>query len=159
MAIKSRRTVGSHSIDMLLNNDIPTHSPLEQTYEQLKDYPQDIEKCIASAKSRLSTDFYIVVLTKKERLLRNVMRNYFFSRISCPTPNYDQVVYRFNISDNKLELIWVIPDKKACLYLMDNRKDVDPSQYSLLSYVLKFKDGTLFKIARSEEHTSELQSH
>ena len=146
---KKRRTVGDLSRELLLKDTNETHSPLEQTREQLKDYEENIGLCIKDGKKNFMSDFYVVVLTKKEKLMQNVLRNYFFYRLSCPTPDYDQVVYKYNIAEDKLDVLWVIPDKKTCVYFKEYTTEVDPSQWELLLYVLKFADGSLFKQAKS----------
>lgn len=103
--------------------------------------------------------FYVVVETKAEQVLDNVIRNYFYPRISCPTPNYDQVVYKYWKKDNRVEFVWVIPSRMACHYLKANKNNIDPEEHGLLDYVMRFDDGTLFKLCKilnGEEEASPL---
>ena len=156
MGGKRKKTVGEISRDLSLKNEKITHSPTEQMTEQLGGYEENIELCIKNHINRFPGDFYVIVITKKERLMENVIRNYFYGRISCPTPDYDQVVYKYHIKGIHLEFLWVVPDKKTCLYLKKNAYKVDPSQMELLSYVLKFADGSLFKLAKRLNGEKEL---
>jgi len=149
MSIDRKETVGKLSRDLLLKNDTPLHTPQEQTNEQLSEYEQNIFKCINDNKNKYSEDFFIVVLTKKEKLMQNVIRNYFFARESCPTPDYDQIVYKYHKKEDKIEFIWVIPDRQTSIYMKKNSHAIDPSQWKLLSFVLKFADGSLFKLSKA----------
>lgn len=90
--------------------------------------------------------FFIEALTKREKSLENVLRNYFIPRQSCPTPVYDQTVYRYNDAAGQVEFLWTIPDKDTCEYLVAHRGQVEEKE--LLQQVLDFKDGALFKKAK-----------
>ena len=113
-----------------------------------KDYEKNIFECVTTHKKVFFTDFYIVVLTKKERLMKNVIRNYFLARHSCPTPDYGQTVYRYNRKKDIINFMWVIPSKDSCYLLKDNALEVVPEERELLKYVLDFADGTLMKWAK-----------
>jgi len=141
-AISRKDTVGKAAVD--LQQKAPEErSVIELERAMHQDFEKNILEAVAEGKRRLSGDFYIIVLTKKERLLNNVLRNYFFFRESCPTPDYDQIVYKYHHIDERIEQIWVIPSKDTCLLLLENRQQVAPAEYELLSFVLKFADGTL----------------
>lgn len=137
-----KETVGAVSSRLLLK-DPDTVTPTEQTQEQLGDYERSIIECIDKHKRIYSTDFYVVVITKKERLMPNVLRQYFMARVSCPTPDYDQTVYKYHRSTDDLLLKWTIPSKHSCLLMLENRHRIKPEEYQLMNYVLKFKDGSL----------------
>ena len=145
---ENRDTVGKLARDLLVKRDTPTHTPIEQMREQLSEYEKNVEICLETHKKLFPGDFYVVVLTKKEKLMEKVIRNYFYGRLSCPTPNYDKCVYSYSREENKLELLWVIPDRKTAKYFRDYRHEVNPTQFELLSYVLKFADGSLFRLAK-----------
>src|SRR3990167_7176702 len=102
-----RDTVGKISTD-LLNDETPLdHSAFEQMQESLSDYEKNLVEAVESGKKTFFGDFYIVVETKKEPKMQNVIRNYFFSRQTCPTPIYDEAVYRYNAKDEAIEFLWV----------------------------------------------------
>lgn len=142
------KTVGELSQELLLKATPSSHSVSEQASEQLGEFEKNVYICLEEHKKIFDGDFFIVVLTKKEKLLENVIRNYFYGRISCPTPNYDQIVYKYSREEDSLEPLWVIPDQKTCLYFKWYTAEVNPTQFELLSNVLKFEDGTLFKLAK-----------
>jgi len=146
--VKRTKTVGELSQDLLLKATPTSHSVSEQAGEQLEDFEKNVYLCLEKHKKLFDGDFFIVVLTKKEKLLENVIRNYFYGRISCPTPNYDQIVYKYSRKEDSVEPLWVIPDKKTCKYFKEYTTEVNPTQFELLSNVLKFADGSLFKLAK-----------
>ncbi len=142
-----RETVGKIATD--LSQKAPeTRDPIEQMREQLTDYDKNIIECIESHKKQYTTDFYVIVITKKERLLQNVIRNYFTARLSCPTPEYDQVVYKYKRNEDSIDFLWVVPSKDTCQLLLANKHQVVPEEYGLLNYIIQFADGTLFALAK-----------
>ena len=143
-----KQTVGQISYDLLQKKPY-TLSPVEQMREQLTDYEREVINCAMDNRHKMpKEDFYIVVLTKKERLMPNVLRNYFFARVSCPTPDYDQAVYRYDTKDEDIEFLWVIPSKDTCELMKLNALMIHPSEKELLKYVLEFYDGTLMKTSK-----------
>lgn len=143
----SRETIGKIASD-LIQKPLETTSPIEQMREQLNDYDKNIIECVERNKITFLTDFYVVVLTKRERLMQNVFRNYFYARLSCPTPEWDQAVYRYNRRDDSIFFMWVIPSKQTCEEMVMNKHLIPPEEYKLLEYVLAFSDGTLLNIAK-----------
>ncbi len=144
---EKRETVGKLSSE-LLQKESPTHSPIELEREMHTEYEANLFSCIETGKKMYGNSFYVVVITKRERLMPNVFRNYFFSRSSCPTPDWDQTVYRYEKSCDEIEFLWVIPSKDTCEHLTLNALQVAPEERALLGFVLSFSDGTLFKLAK-----------
>lgn len=144
----TKPTVGKVATDLQQKQNENTHSAAEQMAEQLSDYDKNIFECVETAKKHYPTDFFVVVLTKKEKLLSNVIRNYFYARLTCPTPDYDQAVYFYNHTDDAIDFIWVIPSRETCHLLRDNALLVSPEERQLLTFVLEFADGTLYKLAK-----------
>lgn len=143
----NRETIGKLSSDLIIKSP-DTRSPIEQMRENLSEYESNIWQCVERYKKQFPGNFYVVVITKNERLMPNVFRNYFTARLSCPTPDYDQTVYIYRRSDESLEFLWVIPSRDASIYLKNNALYVEESERNLLKFVLEFADGTLFKLAK-----------
>lgn len=144
--MKKKDTVGKVALDLLLEN--PTyldHSAHEQMQEQLNEYEAHIIECIESAKRIYPHDFYIVVETKKEPKLNNVLRNYFIHRATCPTPTYDNVVYKYHRSDDNLEFLWVLPSRDVYRMMMSRALEIPAEERELLQFVLDDSDGTLLR--------------
>lgn len=142
-----RDTVGKIS-SALLQKEAPTRDPIELEREMHKEYEKNIFECIDAGKKQYPHDFYVVVITKQERLMQNVFRNYFFSRSTCPTPEYDQTVYKYHRANDVIEFLWVIPDRETSFIFKDNALQIVPEERWLLQCVLDFADGTLFKVAK-----------
>ena len=143
-----RATVGD--ISRRLSQKQPdSRDPIEQMRESLTEYDKNIYQTVNDALTKTTGDFYVIVITKKEPLMDNVLRNYFGWRYSCPTPDYDQAVYHYNSELDSLDFLWVIPSKDACLYLKNNALHVDTEEKKLLGFVLDFADGTLMKRAQT----------
>lgn len=145
----TKKTVGAIAAELLQKPDGPTN-PQEYQRAQEKDY---LAKLLVTAQEGLklyNSDFYIVVITKKERLMENVIRNYFFSRKTCPTPDYDQTVYKFNHGKDDIEFLWTIPAKDICFDLLENKHRITREEQDLLECVMRYAEGTLMKLAQSE---------
>lgn len=145
-----KETVGSCALKLINKSGSDVHSAIDQMREQLTDYDKNLELCVQSNKGKLEGDFYVVVITKKERLLQNVIRAYFFARISCPTPDYDQAVYKYDRATGDLRLLWIIPSQQGANMMSSNSHLVPLEQHELLSFVLRFRDGDLFELAKKE---------
>lgn len=145
---QNRETVGKLSTDLLKKGDGYLINPQEVQKEIHKEYISNLIECYEAHKKVFTGDFYIVIITKKERLLKNVLRNYFFARMTCPTTDYDQAVYRYNKKNNEIEFLWVIPSKDTCEHLKAFSVEVAPEEQELLRYVLEFYDGTLAALVK-----------
>lgn len=152
---KKRETIGKISTELQLKASGNTHSAEDQMRENLTEYDSNIYECVQRSRKEFMGDFFVVVLTKKERLMPNVIRNYFYSRLSCPTPDYDQTVYRYLKGEDMIEFMWVIPSKDTCEYLKQNALMIDPSEHELLNFVLSFYDGSLLKLCKSLNNETE----
>jgi len=146
--MSKRETVGKIAIDLKKNESDNTHSPTEQMREQLEDYDENIYECLEDGKNERFGDFFVVVITKKERIIDNVLRNYFFHRYTCPTPEWDQAVYKYHRQGDYLEFLWVIPSRDTCQYMTDNALTIDKEERDLLNFVYDFNAGTLLQKAK-----------
>jgi hypothetical protein len=144
---KNRETVGKISSDLLIKAP-DSVDPIEIERAMHGDYSKNMFECWSSARSHFGSDFFIIVITKKEPLMPNVLRNYFFARESCPTPDYDQTVYHYKKLDDELDFLWVIPSKDACLMFAEQASSIAPEEWGLLGFVLKFADGSLYRLAK-----------
>lgn len=144
----TKSTIGS-LVNEIREKDQETRDPIELQRELQKNYLDELVTCVLKDRANYDGDFYVVVLTKRERLMQEVMRNYFFSRKSCPTPDYDQALYRYNAQAEEIEYIWCIPDRETCRIFKENALRIVPEEHELLQHVLDFADGTLYRLAKS----------
>ena len=143
-----RDTVGKLSSELLQSDTHADHSAGEQMQEQLADYEKNVLERVDHGKTVYPADFYLVVIAKREKLMPNAFRLYYFHRLSCPSPDYDQTVYKYHRSDDMLEFLWVVPAKLVIKEMIAHKHELDPSVYQLLKFVIEFMDGTLDKKAR-----------
>jgi hypothetical protein len=152
-----RKNIGEISQD-LLAKEPDTNDPIELQQEmQYSSFEDEFNQAFNRASGKYASDFYIVVINQRFRLFSNVIRTYFIDRISCPTPDYDQTVYRIEKKTGKIEFLWTIPDKNSCQDLYENALMLDPEYTQLLQYVLDFYDGTLLnktKLLNKEDEQS-----
>ena len=142
-----KKTVGAHAQE-LLQKTPDSRDPREIQEGMQEDYMKELHACIDTNYPLYEETFYIVVLTKAEKLMPNVFRNYFCARKTCPTPEYDQSVFRYNKALGRIEYLWTIPGKDVCHHLRDNASQVVTDEKMLLEFVMKFFSGTLLKVAQ-----------
>lgn len=143
----TRQTAGKLASDLMLKSPDST-DPIEIQRKMQEEYMKELLDCVDAGYKKYPGNFFIVVETKNEKLLPNVFRNYFINRQTCPTPNYDQSVFRYNREAGQIEYIWTVPSRDASHHLKDNMLIVAKEERDLLNFVLKFDDGTLYKICK-----------
>lgn len=107
---------------------------------------KDHESC--ATREAIDGSFFIAAILKKEKLLENVLRNYFIPTRVCPTPTYDQTVFRYNAQKEDIEYIWTIPDRETCLTFKENITKIVPEEQALLKNILDFYSGALYRKAK-----------
>lgn len=145
--MEKKKNLGAIARDLLLK-EADQATVGEMRNAQLSEYEDNVGQCIKTHRSKFNSDFFVVVITKKEKLMPNVLRHYYLGRRSCPTPDYDQAVYKYHYEEDKIEFIWVIPSKPACIRFKNNVLMTAPEERALRDFVLDFADGTLYRIAR-----------
>lgn len=140
--MEDNKTIGAHAVE-LMQKEPETRSPIDIQREVHRDWEKHVVQALNTGMKMFPGDFYLVVETKKEQLMENVLRNYFYTRESCPTPIYDTSVFKYHRQEEMLEFLWVLPSKDTCILLRENAIKVDKSERELLNFVLDFYDGTL----------------
>lgn len=102
--------------------------------------------------------FFIEVFTRQDKIMVMTMVSTFIPRITCPTPTFNQTVYRYIRTEDVLEYIWTIPSNERCLYYLQNPIGKSEGESALIGFVHDLKDGTLEKIAQELNH-EEFQAH
>lgn len=139
-----KEAIGKIAIDLVKNED---YNPdlLEQARSMLENYDKHILAAVDDGKKQYGGNFFVVVSVKQERLLKNVIRSYFYVRQTCPHPVYDQTVYFYNARQDSIDILWVLPDKKTCQWYRDHPFDIETARRDLLMDILSFYDGSLGK--------------
>lgn len=148
MKKEQKKTIGALSQEAA-SKPLETRDPIELARQNEADYINNLLECIKTHKNLFSEPcFYIVVITKQEPILKNVFRNLFAGTLACPTPDFDQSVFRYNKSDDKLELLWALPNENDCIKYKMNALSVIAEERQLLHDILDFYDGTLLELAK-----------
>lgn len=159
-----KKTLGTISQD-LLKTDNSSINPQEIQRAQQQEYLDNLVWCVKHARKEvdcstlenhqickdrapLEGSFFVSALLKKEKLLENVLRNYFVASRTCPTPAYDQTVFRYNDSKGDIEYIWTVPDRETCLTFQENKDKIVPEERALLANILDFYSGALYDQAK-----------
>ncbi len=145
--MKKKDTVGAIA-SSLMEQKQEKISAIEQQEAMQSEYMKNLLEAVDRGYKKYSSNFFIEVQTKNEPLLPNVFRNYFIDRVSCPTPNYDQSLFRYDREKGEVEYIWTIPSRDTCHHLKNNAMEVAQEEQQLLRFVLMFDNGTLFLMCK-----------
>ena len=143
----TKQTLGSIVTD-LSQKKSDSHDPIEIQRAVYKDYMKNLTTAVDRGYKKYPGDFFIHVETKAEPLLPNTFRNYFIDKLACPTPNYDQSVFRYNREAGQIEYIWTIPDRETCHHLLEHAHEVAKEERELLGFVVKFNNGSLYRLMK-----------
>jgi len=151
MITSPKKTVGAHAVELQQKKDekinpIDLQREIHKGNTNEDSFENQVRVAVERGMKDLEGDFYIVVLFKKERLLKNIIRQYFFPRISCPTPEYDQIVYQYERKTEKLEMLWVVPDKQSTIDLPLMASYLPHEQSELVGFVRDFNSGKLDRV-------------
>ncbi len=127
------------------NPDTSTIRIMDLTREMMKDWPAYLEKAIDEGIKKLKGDFFICILLKEEKIMREVHRVYFVTRDTCPTPNYDQTVYHYIRDTQQLRYLWTIPDRDLCFEFLENAHKIEAADKDLLKMIHMFGTGQLLR--------------
>lgn len=141
---EKRETVGALSSKLLMSEP-STRDPRDVEASRQQSYIKCMLDFIEKERHKYGKDFYIEVQLRANRLMPNVFRNQFISKECCPTPTWDQTVYKYHFIPDDLEFLWTVPDKWLCKNMPNHVLEVPESEHELLKFVLDFNDGTLFK--------------
>lgn len=159
------KTIGAIASELLAKTDTKNLNPQEVQRAQEQEYLDNLIWAVKHAQKKvdcsklenhdqcktrdaLEGSFFVAAILKKEKLLENVLRNYFIPTQVCPTPTYDQTVYRYNHEKDDIEYIWTVPDRETCLTFKENVTKIVPEERALLANILDFYSGALYRKAK-----------
>lgn len=122
-----------HSNEINKNEDAKLH---EKYKEGLKKYP--------------NKDFYIYCLLRSDPMLPTSYAAVWGTRRICPTPSFDQVLFKYMKKIKALYIMWSIPNVKSCVRYMNipikELRTAEREQYE--KWVIPFYNGELEKLAK-----------
>lgn len=145
-------TIGSQLLNVA-SRQLDKMSAVDAWKAKEQDYLKNLIECAEINRKKFNGDFYILNTIKNEPIFNKylpmpVIREYFIALHDCPTPNYDQNLYKYNSKLEQIEFIWSIPDRETAQMLHANKDIVDESERGLLKFVLDYADGTLFRLMK-----------
>ncbi len=144
-----RQTVGALALELSQKEkELYVPSELQEEIHKGDAGINGLMDCVEINRKIYQGDFYIVCITKRERLLPNTIRTQYLARFTCPTPSWDEAVYRFRAGDGSVEFLWVIPDKLTCEWMLEFPDQVPDDHLQLRDYVLQMYNGTLLERAK-----------
>lgn len=95
-------------------------------------------------------NFYITVIFKHEIL--GTIKPLIFARISCPTPVYNQNVWKYDRSKDQIQFLWAIPSARLYKHILANGKQFlqDAETKDLTKFVLLMESGELLRWVKKE---------
>lgn len=141
------KRVGQAAID-LLSKDQPTYTAGEILDGFGDDYVKEMEVAVNRGIEKFQDPFYVLVLTKKEPWMTNVIRNYFAVRQTAPYArdliaeykHHTKTLYIVNGKKGQIKLLWSLPGWEDCK-VVSRRPDIyDPD---LVSWIRKALEGKL----------------
>lgn len=147
---KETKSVGEASRDLQMEEDlkinpIDLQRAVHAGNESEDSFECQLLECLGRGKKETQGPFFLVVLFKKERIMQNVVRQYFLWRHTCPTPQFDQTVYRYDPTGDELAYLWSVPDKHTCHELYNNRYRLTLEMQPLAQFCADFLEGALDK--------------
>ena len=145
-----RASVGALAHQALKN---PVVEAEEMVLESTKDFNKDLEWCVSHALGKedcigiplhngnckvIDGDFFIEVFISHDTVLTNVIKSLMIARTTCPTPNYDHMVYHYHANSCDLEYLWNVPSKAECIEIMNYRTEAAVMEPELLQNVIDF---------------------
>lgn len=147
---KKEKTFGEQYLEILSKDS--GKAPVQEIRDSLlSEWDKNVFELIEKTRKQIPyRHFYIAVITKREHLAQNTIRIYYESKYDCPTPSYEQTVYKIRENSCDWSLLWTIPTKDVCAYMKAERMNIAPDQWELLGYVLDFDQGKLDQKAQLE---------
>lgn len=159
-----KKTVGQIAHE-LLKQAPAILDPREIQQAQEVDYKKNLEFAVQHARKKVSCaglpkhdkcgdnlpfegDFFIEVISITDTIMQNVIKNHFVPRHTCPTPCFDQTVYKFDSNREDITYIWTVPDRDICYEFIHNPTQVHPSEKELAKMIYMYFNGELLKLAK-----------
>ncbi|KKN33428.1 hypothetical protein LCGC14_0803950 [marine sediment metagenome] len=135
------QSVGKASYD-LLQKPPEKINVIDMQREMQKSVLKELDDIIEKHQS-YEKKYYIVYMLQRERTIPNAIRQRFIIRKTRPRPDYDCSLFSYDNQTCQLAFHWSIPDEGTCEYFLSNKEKLSADQKLLLTYVVKFSEGTL----------------
>jgi hypothetical protein len=93
---------------------------------------------------------YVEVHKWIDRAIQQVGNIRMKPRVSCATPTYGQDVWKYDVRDGHLQVLWSMPDRESSIAYVQNPKMVPKNEQQTLFTVLDFYNGSLDMLCQQE---------
>lgn len=139
-------TVGKIAYDLLENPD-KKQSVVETQQSMQTGYMDEIqtaaERAINESQYPDQDEFYVIAMRKRERHMVNVVRMFYYTRATRPTPAWDIDVWKVDQKKGDLFYCYSLPDIKTGHMMLESPQDFLPEDSDLVSFVHQFANETL----------------
>ena len=153
--LMSKKTVGeivheNNSRNLQLEDDVGAYSEA-MAPQILNELANIVDEARQSHWVYQEKDFYVVMIKTINRLTMQPHFKY-FTRLSCPTPVYNQDVWKFKHREGTLEFLWCIPDMSRYMDILSYPQKYLQSKDTerLAKFVLLMESGQLLQWAKKE---------
>ncbi len=110
-------------------------------------YLKDLATCAERGKKHTAGDFYIESIVQVEALLNFTRKRKWIWLNACPTPTPGSAVWKYIKAQDQVEVVWDLPVKRACEWMMSNKAIITPDCYEVMNMVISYYDGSLLQKA------------
>ena len=144
---EKKKSYGQISRETLENNTFDDNV-IEYRRKMEPGVMKDIWGVIIQAKSHLlyaNRDFYIVATISPVQLADNQPLWKIWARRSCPTPVYNQNVWKYHHKSASLEYLWTIPHRGTYYFLLKNYNKLSKEEKWAADFCSAMESGALLQ--------------
>lgn len=145
----NRKTFGQISAENQAKNDINVKTIEDDIRGSREEWEREIIRMRDAEIKRTLKDpkfhnknFYIIMHFRKHRLV-NEPGVLIVARLSCPTPVYNQAVFKYYRSAGSLEYLWSIPDAPRYYWLIKNMQNIPKDMQHEARFCFLMESGEL----------------
>lgn len=144
MAIKDGKKVNLTEVTEEAQKEKQFDTIEEASGKMFASMPTVINEALRRGKQKHKGDFFIEVFMEIKKFVVDTVEPHFFVTRTCPNPRFQQMALHYTKEDDKLRLLWVLPDQfHAAFYKLDPLRF--PSEN--VKYLFDLNDGTLQSLA------------
>jgi hypothetical protein len=111
---------------------------------------KNLHEVIRTTKSKeyyYNRNFYLVLVLTNEKTPGNLPVDHIFTRRSCPSPGYNQNVFKYHHISGSLEYLWTIPRQHIYWHMYKNKSYYLQSEKHkrMMSFIVLMESGELLK--------------
>lgn len=146
------KTVAKHQKEKSRETGTANVMELADYHLEKSDYMGELQRTVLENRDKdyfVGEDFFLEVITRKDKLLPDTLRNQFVAKKKCPSPAPASAAFQYIHSSEEIVFLWQLPRMEKCQELYENREKVVKEEQELLGYVIEFFNGDLMELAQT----------